>query len=122
MDLPIDTTKPAPKPRAKPRAKVPKAEPAAQVPLPQRSSAEHGVRGAEPSVNRTVPHPGPTEPAVAHALVCNKNYCDHCGMKQKKPRKQSAPTDKQVESRKQFAEKVAAAKLLQVQEPGLAYK
>lgn len=52
----------------------------------------------------------------------NNKPCETCGQKQKKPRKVSVPTQKQLDSRKAFAAKVAAAKQLQTQEAGLKYK
>ena len=117
MDIPVEVIEVAkPKPRGRAKKAAPKVEP---IVIPQIQQPTSPV--SEPDI---VPEPKPSLPEHHHPVVAAKNNksCITCGQKPKKPRKVTAPTQKQLDSRKVFAEKVAAAKQLQAQDAGLKYK
>lgn len=99
----------------KKRTRTPRIQKKAPTELkPSLESAESSLTSVQEAITSNQ-HEHP-----AHAK--NNKPCETCGQKQKKPRKVSVPTQKQLDSRKAFAAKVAAAKQLQTQEAGLKYK
>lgn len=114
MDHTPEVPAPGPSSRPKPRVKVQKK--------PIQPTEEITPGPAKPILKKAAESTKiPTELPSA-PTHCDKKFCEHCGMKQKQSRKLAVPTEKQTEARKQFAVKVAEAKQLQVENPGLTYK
>lgn len=114
-----------PKPRETRARKEPPTAPQVE-PIAETKAAEPSppnlIESSQPTDTISSPLPSESTKKItkAGARCTGAKACETCG---NKPRKTpAAPTEKQIESRKIFGEKVRAAKELQAKEAGLTYK